>query len=114
MDFSVIPKVWVSNSPRASVAPGALQGLAAAVRALGSAVVGPAAPVVAQAAAPTPRAAAAPGADTAAGGDWGVLFWGHFGGHLEAQHLGGELGRWLAPLLVLLASWQEIDQPARE
>ena len=42
------------------------------------------------------------------------LFQDHFGGHLEAQHLGGELGRWLALLLVLLASWQEIDQPARE
>ena len=64
-------------------------------------------------AAPTPRAAAAPGADTAAGGDWGVLFWGHFGGHLDAQHLGGELGRWLTLLLVLLASWQEIDQIGR-
>ena len=73
MDFSVIPKVWVSNSPRASTEPGALQRLAAAVRALGSALAGSAVPVVAQAAAPTPRAAAAPGADTAAGGDWGAL-----------------------------------------
>ena len=69
MDFSVIPKVWVSNSPRASAAPGALQGLAAAVKALGSAVVGPAVSVVARAAAPTPRAAAVPGVDNAVGGD---------------------------------------------
>ena len=36
MDFSVIPKVWVSNSPRASTEPGALQRLAAAVRAQGA------------------------------------------------------------------------------
>ena len=46
-----------------SAAPGAPQGLAATVRALGSAAVGPVVPVVpvvAQAAAPTPRAAAAP------------------------------------------------------
>ena len=43
-----------------SAAPGATQGLAATVRALGSAAVGPVVPVVAQAAAPTPRAAAAP------------------------------------------------------
>ena len=37
-----------------STAPGAPRGLAAAVRPVGSAAVGPAAPVVAQAAAPTP------------------------------------------------------------
>lgn len=89
MDFSVIPKVWVSNSPRASAAPGALQGLAAAVRALGSAVVGPAVPVVAQAAAPTTRAAAAPGADTAAEGDWGGALPGSLWRALRGAALGG-------------------------
>ena len=81
MDFSVIPKVWVSNSPRASAAPGALQGLAAAVRALGSAVVGPAVPVVAQ--------AAAPGADTAAEGDWGGALPGSLWRALRGAALGG-------------------------
>ena len=69
---------------------------------MGSAVMGPAAPVVAQAAAPTPRAAAAPGAgataapgaDITAGGDWGAL---------RGRALGDALGRRLALLLVLLA-----------
>ena len=69
-------------------------------------MVGPAAPVVAQAAAPTPRAAAAPGAgataapgaDTTARGDWGAL-WGAF----RSGALGGTLGRRLTLLLVLLA-----------
>ena len=61
-------------------------------------MVGPVAPVVAQAAAPRPRAAAAPGAGAPAGGDWGAL-WGDFRGGA----LGGALGRGLALLLVLLA-----------
>ena len=69
-------------------------------------MVGPAAPVVAQAAAPRPGAAAAPGAgataapgaDTTARGDWGAL-WGAFRGGA----LGGTLGRRLTLLLVLLA-----------
>ena len=57
-------------------------------------MVGPAAPVVAQAAAPTPR----PGAGATAGGDWGAL-WGAF----RSGALGGTLGRRLTLLLVLLA-----------
>ena len=63
------------------------------------AVVGPVAPVVAQAAAPTPRAAAAPGAGATAapgagataGGDWGAL-WGHLGVEHLGAHLGAHLG----------------------